>query len=163
MARFERLCDLPGYRDRLVNGDRTFLDPLRQRLALDVLHDEEIDAVLLAHVIKGADVRMVELRNHLGFTLEARLAFGALGQVLREDLDGNRPVEPSVLGFVDLAHAPLADWGEDFVRAEARSGCEGHSYPYDLLRTLAAKEERINREGGFSLQNTSLSPGGEKD
>ncbi len=103
--------------ERRVEWQRAFLQPLGQRLAFDVLHNEVIDTVLLAYVIKRADVRMVELRNRLRLAFEACLAFGALGEMLGEDLDGDGPVEAGVVGFVNLAHSSLADWREDFVRA----------------------------------------------
>jgi hypothetical protein len=60
-------------------------------------------------------------------SLEALFPFGALGEMLRKDFDRDRPVEAGVGGFVNLAHATGANGGEDFIRAEASSGDEGHS------------------------------------
>ena len=106
---------------------RAFLQPLRQRLAFDVLHDEVVQTVLLADVVEGADVRMVELGDGFGFALETGLELGAFGEVLGKDLDGNGAVEAGVRGFVDLAHATGSDGSEYLVGAEPGSGGEGHS------------------------------------
>lgn len=72
--------------ESLVQRQRSFLQPLRQRLPLEVLHDDEIHAVLLADVVEGTDVRMVQLRNGLRLALEAGLALRTLGEVLGEEL-----------------------------------------------------------------------------
>jgi hypothetical protein len=62
--------------------------------------------------MQGADVGMIQR----GYSLS--LAFKPFSEFLVGDFDGYGPVEPGVLGFVDSAHAALADAGEDFVRAE---------------------------------------------
>ncbi len=43
-----------------------------------------------------------------------------------QDLDGDRPLQPGVGGFVDLAHAPGPDGGLDLIRAEAGAALQGH-------------------------------------
>ena len=43
----------------------------------------------------------------------------------RQDLERDVAIEPRVLRAVDLAHAPGADGGENFVGPEARGGCQG--------------------------------------
>ena len=53
------------------SGSAPFVKPVRQRLAFEILHDEERGAVLLAHVVQRADVRMIELRDRAGFAIEA--------------------------------------------------------------------------------------------
>ncbi len=50
MCRVQSVRDLNSVFQRLVEWQRSFLQPLRQRLALDVLHVDEIDTVLLADV-----------------------------------------------------------------------------------------------------------------
>ena len=48
--------------------------PIRQRLAVEALHDEKVDAVLVADVVEGADVRMIQRGDRLRFALEPRPA-----------------------------------------------------------------------------------------
>jgi hypothetical protein len=40
------------------------------RISLDVFHDQEIDSVVMADVVKEADVRMVERGDRLRFSRE---------------------------------------------------------------------------------------------
>jgi len=68
---------------------------------------------LLTDVIKGADVRVVELGDRLGFALESGSTLGSIGKVVSENFDGDGPIEPGVLGFVDLPHPPSADRRKD--------------------------------------------------
>ena len=109
--------DLNPILQGLLELQRSFLEPFGQRVALDVLHHDEVDTVLLTHIVEGADVRVVQLRDRLGFAIEAGFALGAFGEVLGEDFDRHRPVEARVLGFVDLAHAPGSDGRDDLVGA----------------------------------------------
>jgi hypothetical protein len=102
VRRDQSIRDLNSIFQRLVELQRSFLQQLGQRLTLDVLHHDEVDTVLLADVVQGADVRMIQLRYGFGFALEAGLALGAFGEVLGEDLDGYGAVEAGVVGFVDF-------------------------------------------------------------
>ena len=56
----EGVGDLDAVAQDLVEGERALLEPVRERLALEVLHDQEVDAVVLADVVERADVRMGE-------------------------------------------------------------------------------------------------------
>jgi hypothetical protein len=55
----------------LINRQRTFLQTLGQRLALQVLHDQESRAVLRADVVKRADMRVLQGGDRFGFPLQA--------------------------------------------------------------------------------------------
>ena len=69
----QRVCDLDGNGQRLIEWQRALLQPLGQRFPVEVLHDEVVDAVLLADIEDRADVGMAEGRDRLGFTLEPLL------------------------------------------------------------------------------------------
>jgi hypothetical protein len=47
-----------------------------------ILNRSEVDDKLLANVIDGADIRMIEGRGSLRLTLEARQRLGIVGNVL---------------------------------------------------------------------------------
>jgi hypothetical protein len=76
-----------------------------------------VDPVLVSDVVEGADVGVIELRERLRLPLEALPPLGAPGEVLSQDFDGDRSLEPSVAGLVDLAHSTSSNESEDFVRA----------------------------------------------
>ena len=72
----ERVGDLTAVAQRLLEGQRPLHQPVRERLALQIFHDEELDAVLVAHVVEGADVGVRELRDRLRLPLEALAHLG---------------------------------------------------------------------------------------
>ena len=73
---------------------------------------------LLADVVDGADVGMVQCGSGLGFALEARERLRVAGNVFRQELQGDEAVEPSVLGLVDHTHAAAAELLDDAVVAQ---------------------------------------------
>jgi hypothetical protein len=116
---------------------------IRQRLILQVLHDEIRRAILVADVVQSADVRMIKLRNRAGFALESVAELGVCRELRRKDLDRNRAIEARVLGFVDLAHPSGADKRQDFVRTET---CEEAGPPSSrmCLDYTQANQPRAN-------------------
>ena len=79
-----------------------------QVLALDVAHDLEQHAVLLARVVDRDHVRMIERRGDLRLRDEAAAEGRVVGERGRDQLDGHVPVEGEVGRPVDDAHAALA-------------------------------------------------------
>ena len=119
--------DLDAAPQHLFGRESALEQPLGQRLAFQELHDEVLDAVLVAHVVERADVGMRERRDGLGFSLETLANLLVLRKMRGEDLDRDRALQPRVLRFVDLAHPSRAYGGEDLVGTEAGAGCEGHA------------------------------------
>src|SRR5262249_2467739 len=110
----------------LLDGQRSLLQPLEQRLAVQVLHDEEGAAMVLADIVRDACVRMGELRGGAGFAIEAPAELRTRRERFRKDLDRHAAIEPRVARAVDLTHAACTDGGNDLVWAEPRSGRERH-------------------------------------
>ena len=129
----ERLGDLPRDRQRFVERDRPVRDPLGERRALDQLHHQRVDAAAVFEAVDVRDVRMVERGEHLRFALEPREPLGVVGEQLRQDLDRDVAIQPGVARAIDLAHPAGAKGGEDFVRAEASPGGQGHARPVILV------------------------------
>ncbi len=118
--------DLDRNLERLVDPQSALLQTAFQRLAFEVLHDEERGAVQFANVVERADMRMIELRDRAGFAVEAVAELRISGQRLRENFDRDGAIEARVARLVDLTHAASAEGGLDFVRAEARTGGKSH-------------------------------------
>ena len=97
---------------------------LRQRLAFQILHDQEVGAVLLANIEDRADVWMAEGRDGLRFTLEPLFEIRISGDVLGQDFDGNGAIQAGVTGFVNFPHSSSPKCGLNLVRAELRAGLE---------------------------------------
>ena len=112
----------------LLELERSLEKPVRQRLALQVLHDQELDAVLVAHVVERADVRMGELGDRLRLPLETLARLDRRRQVRRQHLDRHRAIQARVLRPVDLSHSACANRREKLVRPETGSrGKCGHN------------------------------------
>ena len=88
---------------------------LLERLALDVLEDDELAAVLLAAVKHGDDVRVSQLSRGPGLVREAleRLLVSRL--VFVEDLERDGALEHRVEGAKDGRHPAPADDALDLV------------------------------------------------
>lgn len=56
MGLVERVGDLARVAKGLLETKRSFLQPLRERLAFEVLHDDEIDPVVAPNVVEPANL-----------------------------------------------------------------------------------------------------------
>ena len=120
----ERLRDFDPVPHRLFGRQATAREAIHERLAFEVLHDEVFDVVVFSDVEEGADMRVGELGDRLGFPLEAPADLVGGRETVAENLDGDDASEPRVPGLVHLSHPAGADRAEDLERAEARSGCQ---------------------------------------
>ena len=77
--------------------------------ALDVLHREVEQPVLLAGVVDRDDVRVLQRGGDPRLAVEALAEPGGLGELRGDDLDGRAAAQVDVLGPVDQAHAAAAD------------------------------------------------------
>ncbi len=118
----ERIGDLAREIDRLSARQRSLLESVRQRLALEVLHDEVRDACRFPNVIERADVRVIERRDALRFALEPCTKLGIGRERGRQHFHGDGALEARVTRLIDLAHAAGADGADDLVGSKARSG-----------------------------------------
>ena len=89
----ERVGDVDCVLQDVPQRQRAVHQPGGERLALDVLEHEIVDAILLPDVVQEADVGMVEGRDDPRFALEPHHEFRAAGDVRREDLEGDRAVK----------------------------------------------------------------------
>ena len=80
-------------------------------------------AVVLADLMDGADVGVVQRRSGAGFAAEAFESLGIVGGIVREKLEGDETAEESVFGFVDHTHPAAA---EQFQNAIVGDGLADH-------------------------------------
>ena len=122
MCGIERLGDLRGEHERVVEGQPPARQARVERLAGQQLHDEIRRVALDAHVVQHADVRMLEPGNQARLALEAlagsRIAHG-LGA---EHLERHGAAQAGVGGAIHLPHAAFAQGRDDFVGAESGAG-----------------------------------------
>jgi hypothetical protein len=107
--------------------------------------DQEGAAVVLAEIVNGADVGMVQRRGSAGFQAKALEALRIASDVFGEKLESDRASEVGIFGFVDDAHSAAAEFFEDPV---VRDGLADHGI---LSRTIlrrrrAGVNERFQRK-----------------
>ena len=71
MRGVQRVGNLDPDVEQRIHAERAGGEPILQRRALQVLHDDERTPVLLADVVDGADVRVVQRRRRPRFARES--------------------------------------------------------------------------------------------
>ena len=125
--------DLDPNLDRLPDRKGASLQPVGQRLPVEVLHHQEVDLAGAADIVDRADMRMIERGDRARFLLEATAAFGIGGQARRQDLDGDRAAKARVARLVNLAHPPGTDRRDDEVGAETLTDRDDRPGPWWML------------------------------
>ena len=104
----QRLGDLTTERDRRWQIEGTALQPLGQRLSVDVLHRDVAVAVGLADFVDRADVRVIKTSGGLCLAHETLARGVVCGNRTWQQFQRHSPVQAGVFGEVDVAHAPGA-------------------------------------------------------
>ena len=110
-------------------------------LALDELHHEVALAVRFPLVVDPDEVLVLELGADPRLALEARDGPRVIDALGREDLDGDPPVQPRILGEVDPAHPPLPDHLEQDVAVDLEAGRPPRQ---ELLRLPEREQLRLD-------------------
>ena len=118
----EPLRDLERIVDRLPLRNRRALEPGAQGLSFQQLGHGEGDPALRLEVVDGQDVRMRQRRHGLGLALEALQRVPVRGQVFRQDLDRDLPLELPVPRPIHLPHPARPEGRKDLVRTEPGPG-----------------------------------------
>ena len=92
-------------------------DQLGQRLARDVLHGDERLAVVLADVVDGDDVRVLQPRREPRLALEA---LADVGVVDAQHLDRDEAIDGRIEREEERAHAALAEALADVIAIDGR-------------------------------------------
>ena len=115
VSRIESVRNLDSQFEQLRGLERTALDHVLQGRAVQILHGDECLPVLLADVVDGADIRMVEGGSCLGFALKAAEGLRIFGDLIGQKLESDKTMQPGVLGLVDHTHTAAANFFNDAV------------------------------------------------
>ena len=155
----KRVGNLGGNAESVGQRHRPSSEALAKRLALDELHGDERNpgaAIALADLVDLGDEGMIEPGRGVGLAQEtppgSLIRHLAFGQELERDL----PVEPKVLGQVDLAHSPLADLGENPV---VRNLAADHRASRIGVRTHRTRPARAMARASARAACRRLTPG----
>jgi hypothetical protein len=141
----ERVGDLRAVFQDVGERQRTFGEAIRQRLAVEELHDQ----VAVADVVERADVRVVELRDRLRLALEADLQLRVLRELVGQDFDGDAAIGSRPSRRHRSSRPEAGQHHADKVRREAarlrpRQNRAGDVTPDDETKQLA---KSLTQEG----------------
>ncbi len=74
------------------------------------LHRDKGVAILVANIVDGADVGMIESGGGLRLPSKSRQRLCISGHLVRQKLECDETVQPRVFGFVNHAHAAAAQF-----------------------------------------------------
>ena len=122
--------------EQLFRGKRPAQNALAQRHPFQQFHHDEILTLLLADLVDGANVRVVERRSGASLALETFQGRGIRAEFGRKKLQRYVPAEGFVLGLVDNAHSTTAQFLDDAV---VRDGLADHMSKDAMAETGASQ------------------------
>ena len=122
----ERVGNLPADLHLVGQGHATVLEAGGERVAFHELEHDRLCTAEFLEAVNGADVRMVERREHLCLAAEPGDPIGVLGKAVGQELERDVAPEPAVARAEHRPHSSGADRRDDLVRTERRTGFEGH-------------------------------------
>jgi hypothetical protein len=90
-------------------------------LPIEAFHDEELDVVCAADIVNRADARMIQACEEFGFSVESAAVIETNRVVRAKNLDGYDPVQVFISGFIDFAHAALAQALDEFISSKSHT------------------------------------------
>ena len=151
----ERRAQLDRDRDDLRRWERAAsFDVLCKRASVHVFHDDVGATPVLADVIDLNDVRVDEPRGQPRFAQESLPEGFVIGELQREDLEGDWAFEHAVAGEVDGCHPAAA---EDPFNHETLGG---RSTIETLVRHGVRTPDHVAAHGKASRPSRQLTPGG---
>ena len=114
----QRIRDLIRRLRRHGHGRHAPAEHVVERLALDVLHRDVVDAVALADVVDDDNVGVIEARSEPGLALETGEPLGVAAELGRQHLQRDGPIEPRIARAIDLAHAAASEDAGNLIHAD---------------------------------------------
>src|ERR1700741_2784641 len=108
VRRIQCVSDVNSQRQYLIDLHRTIADTMLQRHSVQKFHDDERVAVVVADLINGADVGMVECGSGTRFPAKTLQRERVLGLLFRKKFQGDETAEFGVLSLVDDTHPSTA-------------------------------------------------------
>jgi hypothetical protein len=150
----ERVCNLNCEFQHLVERKRLARNSVLQRCAVEKLHRNEMLTVLLAYVVNGADVRMIQCRSRLRFASEAFQGARIVEHFRRQEFQAHGAVEPCVLSFVDNTHTAATELFDDAIVRDGLAN-HGRSSGERHLRTPRPERQRKGQAETMTIISAS--------
>ncbi len=115
----EGVCNFDRQSEQAFELHRLAVDQVFQGLAAETLHHDEQISLVLADLVDGADVGVVQRRRCAGLAAEAFEGLGVLGRDVGEEFQSDETAELSVFRFVDDTHPAATEKFEDAVMRDS--------------------------------------------
>src|SRR5580704_6696388 len=125
-----------------------------QRHAVEKLHGDESLAFMLANVVDGADVGMIQCRGSLRLPLKPTQGLRIAGYLFRQELQGDKAAQAGVFGFVNHAHPASAQLFDNSI---VRDGLANHVWDNRESRNLGSRNLR-GEARSKSMRTLSVNP-----
>jgi len=124
MRGIECVGHFDGQVEQALQFERTSVERMLQGAAGQILHHDEQAAFMLANLMDGADVGMVQGGGSAAFAAEALKSLGIAGSFLGKKFEGDKAAEGSVFSLVNHTHSAAASKLYDAVM---RDGLSDHA------------------------------------
>ena len=111
----ERVSHFDAQLQQQIHRQRLAPDTMLERLPLEMLHHNEVPAILLPDLVNRADVRVIQRRRGACFPLKSLQRIWIARQFLGQELQGDVAAEARVLSLVDDSHSAATEFLDDFV------------------------------------------------
>ena len=154
MRRLEGVGDLDAHGEQVLQVERrTPRHHLRERLAFEELHDDEVLPLVLLDRVNRADSRMVQRGGGTRLALETLERRRVLGQLGGQELQRDAAAEARVLRLVHDAHSTASEPADDRVMGDALpdQGIRRTGHLRQRLHQVAERQISSNRAGASRL------------
>jgi hypothetical protein len=114
----EAVRNLNSDAQQFLYFERPTLYVLSESVPLEMLHHEKGLVLVFTDIVDGANVRMINRGDRVGFATEALARVLRSGQMQGEHLDRDAPIQALVPSSIHLAHTADAQSRLDDIRTE---------------------------------------------
>src|SRR5271157_5353339 len=125
-----------------------------QRHAVQKLHGQKGLAVLLANVVNCADIRVIQRRCGLSFTLKTGECLRVTADLRWQELQGDEAAKAHVLSFVNHSHAAAAEFLDNTVMRDDLVDHERNRVflaSQNRIKLLSRSRERESKSNAWEL------------
>jgi hypothetical protein len=153
VGRIEGIGDFGGEFQALLQRHRFSVNAMLERPAFEKLHRDKSTAILLADVVDGADVRMIQGGCGLRFPFEAGQCLRIARNFLRQEFQRHQAMKPRVLRLVHDTHSTTAEFLDDAIIGYRLTNERiGAGHPEHILGCAG---NQVNEANAFRRQSRS--------
>src|SRR5207244_838075 len=122
MRGVQRVCNLDAPLQEFSGIERAAANPMPERMALQELHHDVRLAFVLANIVNGANVRMIQGGGGAGLTAEPFERLRLVGELIGQKLKRYVAAKSCVFTSVDHPHAAASKLVMDPVMSDSPAG-----------------------------------------